>query len=57
MQDFVFSNKTKIYFGKDQLHHLGEEVSRFGKKVLLVYLRRWLLILLAEIFLLLFLNN
>ena len=37
MQDFVFSNKTKIYFGKDQLHHLGEEVSRFGKKVLLVY--------------------
>ena len=33
MQDFVFSNKTKIYFGKDQLHHLGEEVSRFGKKV------------------------
>ena len=37
MQDFVFSNKTKIYFGKNQLHHLGEEVSRFGKKVLLVY--------------------
>ena len=37
MKDFVFSNKTKIYFGKEQLQHLGEEVSRFGKKVLLVY--------------------
>ena len=38
MQDFIFQNKTKVYFGKDQLKHLGEEVSRFGKKVLLVYL-------------------
>lgn len=37
MKDFVFSNKTKVYFGKNQLHHLGEEVNRFGKKVLLVY--------------------
>ena len=37
MQDFIFQNKTKVYFGKDQLGHLGEEVSRFGKKVLLVY--------------------
>ena len=37
MQDFIFQNKTKIYFGKDQLGHLGEEISRFGKKVLLVY--------------------
>lgn len=37
MQDFIFQNKTKVYFGKDQIKHLGEEVSRFGKKVLLVY--------------------
>ena len=37
MQDFIFHNKTKVYFGKNQLAHLGEEVSRFGKKVLLVY--------------------
>lgn len=37
MKDFVFSNKTKIYFGKEQLAHLSEEVVRFGKKVLLVY--------------------
>lgn len=37
MQDFIFQNKTKVYFGNDQLKHLGEEVSRFSKKVLLVY--------------------
>ena len=37
MRDFIFENKTKVYFGKDQLQHLHEEVSRFGKKVLLVY--------------------
>ena len=37
MNDFVFANPTKVYFGKDQLQHLGEEVSRFGKKVLLAY--------------------
>ena len=37
MQDFIFHNKTKVYFGKNQLPHLGEEVSRFGKKVLMVY--------------------
>ena len=24
MKDFVFSNTTKVYFGKDQLHHLSE---------------------------------
>ena len=37
MKDFVFHNKTKVYFGKEQMGHLGEEVSRFGRKVLLVY--------------------
>ena len=37
MQDFIFQNKTKVYFGKNQLGHLGEEISRFGKKVLMVY--------------------
>jgi hypothetical protein len=26
-----------VYFGKDQLEHLGKEISRFGKKVLMVY--------------------
>ena len=37
MQDFILQNKTKVYFGKDQLGHLGEEISLFGKKVLLIY--------------------
>ena len=37
MKDFIYSIPTKVYFGKDQLSHLGEEASRFGKKVLLTY--------------------
>lgn len=35
--DFVFQNTTKVYFGKDQLRHLGAELARYGKKVLFVY--------------------
>ena len=37
MKDFIFSNCTKVYFGRDQLGHLPEELAKFGKKVLLVY--------------------
>ena len=37
MRDFVFENKTKIYFGKEQMCHLHDEVARFGKRVLMVY--------------------
>lgn len=37
MNDFIFSNTTKVYFGKDQLQHLNEEIKQFGKKVLFVY--------------------
>lgn len=37
MNDFVFQNTTKVYFGKNQLGYLGEEIKNFGKKVLLVY--------------------
>ena len=37
MNDFVFSNTTKVYFGKNQLQHLGEEVISLGKKAMLVY--------------------
>lgn len=37
MNDFIFQNTTKIYFGKDQLDHLGEEVGDCGTRVLLVY--------------------
>lgn len=37
MNDFVFQNTTKIYFGKNQFHHLSEEIKQFGSRVLLVY--------------------
>lgn len=37
MRDFIFENKTKVYFGKEQMQHLHEEIRRFGSKVLLVY--------------------
>lgn len=37
MNDFIFHNPDKVYFGKNQLEHLPEELLKFGKKVLLVY--------------------
>lgn len=37
MKDFIFNNPVKVYFGKDQFGHLGEELSKYGKRVLLTY--------------------
>lgn len=37
MNNFVFQNTTKIYFGENQLGHLGEELKRYGTRVLLAY--------------------
>lgn len=37
MNDFIFHNPDKVYFGKNQLEHLSGELLQFGKKVLLVY--------------------
>ena len=37
MNDFVFQNTTKIYFGENQLGHLGEELKQYGTRVLLAY--------------------
>ena len=34
---FTYSIPTKIYFGKGQLNSLGNVISDYGKKVLLVY--------------------
>ncbi|MCD7840103.1 MAG: iron-containing alcohol dehydrogenase [Erysipelotrichaceae bacterium] len=34
MNDFTFQNTTKVYFGKNQLQHLHEEVLKYGDKVL-----------------------
>ena len=37
MNDFQFQNKTKVYFGKNQLQHLHEEVLKYGDKVLIAH--------------------
>lgn len=37
MNDFIFYNPDKVYFGRNQLEHLPDELLKFGKKVLLVY--------------------
>lgn len=34
---FTYCNPTKIIFGKDALDHLGGELAKYGKNVLLVY--------------------
>ncbi|MCP1224550.1 iron-containing alcohol dehydrogenase [Sebaldella sp. S0638] len=35
--NFTYSNPTKLYFGKDSLNGLNEELPKYGKNVLLVY--------------------
>ncbi len=37
MENFVYDIPTRVYFGKGQIRFLGEELRRFGTKVLLVY--------------------
>lgn len=37
MNSFVYDLPVKVYFGKDQLDHLGEELAKCGKRVLLAY--------------------
>lgn len=37
MNSFVYDIPVKVYFGENQLHHLGEELGKFGKRVLLTY--------------------
>jgi butanol dehydrogenase len=37
MLDFSYFAPTKIFFGKDQLKMLGEQIKPFGKEILLVY--------------------
>ncbi|MBQ8885548.1 MAG: iron-containing alcohol dehydrogenase [Clostridia bacterium] len=37
MNSFTYCVPTKVYFGTNQLCHLGEELKRFGKRVLLTY--------------------
>jgi len=35
--NFVYYNPTKLYFGKDSLNYLNDELPKYGKNVLLVY--------------------
>ena len=37
MNNFVYNIPTKVYFGENQLSHLGEELKGFGNRVLLTY--------------------
>lgn len=38
INNFIYDIPTKVYFGKNQIEgNLGEELARFGKKVLLAY--------------------
>ena len=37
MNNFVYDIPTKIYFGRNQLSHLGDELKKFGSRVLLTY--------------------
>ena len=37
MNDFIFHNPAKVYFGKNQIGHLPEEILKIGKRVLMVY--------------------
>ncbi|KAB8137914.1 iron-containing alcohol dehydrogenase [Gracilibacillus oryzae] len=37
MQNFVFQNPTRLYFGKGQLSQLNEELKNYGQNILLVY--------------------
>ncbi len=37
MNSFIYDVPTKVYFGENQLSYLGEELSKYGKKILLTY--------------------
>lgn len=36
MSQFVFSNTTTVYFGKDKLNNIVNEIQHYGKRILLV---------------------
>lgn len=37
MNSFIYDIPVKVYFGENQLCHLGEELKTYGKRVLLAY--------------------
>lgn len=37
MNNFIYDVPTRVYFGENQLGHLGEELKKYGTRVLLTY--------------------
>ena len=37
MNNFIYNIPTKVYFGENQLGHLGDELKKFGTRVLMTY--------------------
>ena len=37
MNNFVYDIPTRVYFGEGQIKHLGEELKKYGQRVLLTY--------------------
>lgn len=37
INDFIYNIPTKIYFGHDQLRHLGDELKKYGTRVMMTY--------------------
>lgn len=37
MNNFTYNIPVKVYFGRDQLNYLGEELRKYGRRVLLAY--------------------
>ena len=37
MNNFIFNTPTKIFFGKDQINYLPEQILKKGNRVLLAY--------------------
>ncbi len=37
MNNFIYDIPVRVYFGKGQIEHLGEELKKYGERVLLVY--------------------
>ena len=37
MNSFIYNIPTKVYFGENQFSHLGEELKKFGTRVLMTY--------------------
>lgn len=37
MNDFIYDIPVKVYFGRDQLKHLGTELKKYGTRVLMTY--------------------